>query len=212
MKLIVNEIFFSIQGESTYAGRPCIMVRLTGCNLRCTYCDTAYAYTAGETRDLAELGQIIAGFGCPLVEITGGEPLLQPGTPLLAEQLLKEGYQVLLETNGSLDISGMPPDCRIIMDIKCPSSGESTRNDPDNPGRLRPHDQVKFVIADKTDYRFARDKAKEITCLPPGQILFSPIMAQLSPAQLAQWMLADQVDARLQPQLHKLIWPGEHHR
>ncbi|MFP4040217.1 MAG: radical SAM protein [Desulfosudaceae bacterium] len=212
MTLTINEIFHTIQGESTYAGLSCVMVRLTGCNLRCAYCDTRYAYTDGKTLALDDIMETIAGFGCPLVEITGGEPLLQPATTVLVDHLIKNRYRVLLETNGTLDISVINPACQVIMDVKCPSSGESDRHDQLNLERLRPHDQVKFVLANETDYDFARNLAGRITTLPADQILFSPVEGLLSPARLASWILRDRLGIRLQVQLHKFIWPGEEQR
>ena len=149
MALKVNEVFFSIQGESSYAGRPCVFVRLTGCNLRCSYCDTAYAYEEGVWREVDDVVGQIDSFGCPLVEITGGEPLLQEETPVLVEKLLGRRYEVVLETNGSRDIRAVDAGCVRIVDVKCPSSGEAAKNDLNNLHCLTPKDEIKFVVGDR---------------------------------------------------------------
>ncbi len=210
MALLVNEIFHSIQGESTYSGRPCIFVRLTGCNLRCSYCDTRYAYEEGVKMEISEIINRVAGYECPLIEITGGEPLLQSETPLLIYRLLENGYEVMMETNGSLDISSVDGRCIKIVDIKCPTSSESDKNDLENLKRLNPKDQVKFVIGSRKDYEYA----KEITeLIHPGfsmdQILFSPVSGEMAPAKLAEWILEDSLNVRLHLQLHNIIWPGK---
>ena len=208
MTLLVNEIFYSIQGESTHSGRPCIFVRLTGCNLRCSYCDTRYAYEQGVKMELTEIVSRIADYKCPLVEITGGEPLLQSKTPTLIYKLLENGYEVLMETNGSLDISGVDGRCIKIVDIKCPTSGESDKNDMENLKRLRPKDQVKFVIENRIDYEYAKETI-DSNCpdFPEEQILFSPVSEGIAPSQLAKWILEDNMNVRLHLQLHKIIWP-----
>ena len=174
MTLLINEIFYSIQGESIYSGRPCIFVRLTGCNLRCTYCDTRYAYEEGVEMEIAEITRRVAAYNCRLVEITGGEPLLQTETPLLILRLLENGYEVLMETNGSLDISKVDARCVKIVDIKCPSSDASEKNDLENLKRLNPKDQIKFVIGNRTDYVYAK-KTIELNRpdFPEDHILFS---------------------------------------
>lgn len=210
MPLKVNEIFSSIQGESSFAGRPCVFVRLTGCNLRCLYCDTAYAYAEGEQMEIGAIMDRVRRYGVPLVEITGGEPLLQEETPLLIQGLLDEGYQVLLETNGSRDISCVDARCVKIVDIKGPSSGEREHNDLKNLERLAPADELKFVIGDRSDYEFARGILNR---LGPGQavhrhIHFSPVFGMLEPGTLAGWILADNLPVRLQLQVHKIIWPA----
>lgn len=210
MALVVNEIFHSIQGESRDAGRPCVFVRLTGCNLRCRYCDTAYAYEEGVTLALDRMMETVASFGCRLVEITGGEPLMQDDTPLLVTRLLHMGYEVLMETNGSLNIDRVDRACIRIVDMKCPSSGEEPRNDYDNLQRLTESDQLKFVIADIDDYAFAKRLVN--TRRPPirsSNILFSPVTGRLDPAVLARWMIEDKLDMRLHLQLHKIIWPAK---
>ena len=211
MNLKVNEIFYSIQGESVYAGLPCVFVRLTGCNLRCSYCDTEYAYHEGTAMAVPQILEQVQKFDCILVEITGGEPLVQPCTPVLVEDLLEAGYQVLMETNGSLDIDRVNRRCSRIMDIKCPSSGEHAMNDPGNLKRLTANDQVKFVIGDHDDFLFAEQM---VSLLPefllPDRVLFSAVSGRLSPDRLARWILDDRIKARLQVQLHKVIWPERH--
>lgn len=207
--LKVNEIFCSIQGESLYAGRPCVFVRLSGCNLRCTYCDTPYAYDEGAKMSIPEIMDRVAAFQCSLVEITGGEPLLQEETPLLIQRFLENGDEVLLETNGSLDISSVDERCIKIVDIKCPSSKEADKNDFENLKRLHAHDQVKFVIANRKDYAYAR-KISELKCfqIPPANRLFSPVSGKMDPAELSKWVIEDKLNVRLHLQLHKIIWPG----
>ncbi len=189
--LKVNEIFHSLQGESLYAGRACVLVRLTGCNLRCAYCDTPYAYDHGRDMALPEIINQVQSHECPLVEITGGEPLLQAHTPRLIRQLLDKKFTVLLETNGSVDISPVPEACIKIVDLKCPSSRESDKNDLKNIDRLAPHDQIKFVIATREDYAFACSLTPRITTIPSENILFSVADGQLDPSILAEWMLSD---------------------
>jgi len=207
----VNEIFFSIQGESSFAGYPCVFARLTGCNLRCSYCDTAYAYEEGADFELSRLVSRIEEFRWPLVEITGGEPLVQEETPELVRILLEKKFQVLVETNGSLDISGIAG-CVRILDIKCPSSGESERNDLQNLKRLTDKDELKFVIGDRADFDFARSIATGAG-LPPGiPIHFSPVFGKLPPETLAGWILEHKLPVRLQLQLHKIVWGNERGR
>lgn len=210
MALIINEIFHSIQGESTYAGRPCVFIRLTGCNLRCGYCDTVYAYEEGISMEMNDIIRQAEEFNCPLVEITGGEPLVQKDTPLLIRLLLDYGYEVLLETNGSLNIDMVDRRCVRIMDIKCPSSGEHHHNDEANLARLTRHDQLKFVIGSMEDFKFAVDLLKRFSpAVTPSNILFSPLAGMTEPSILAKWLVDSGLEARLQLQLHKLIWPGE---
>ncbi len=210
--LRVNEIFHSIQGESTYAGRPCVFVRLTGCNLRCRYCDTAYAHDEGESLVVEDILSRVAEFRCPLVEVTGGEPLIQEYTPRLVERLLGRGHEVLLETNGSRDISLVSSRCVKIVDFKCPSSGESLSNDLENIGRLQAHDEVKFVIANRKDYEFAVELTKRIRAETGGRVtvLFSAVFGALALDRLVQWILEAGLPVRLNVQLHKVIW--EPHR
>jgi len=208
MALNVNEIFFSIQGESIYAGIPCVFVRLTGCNLRCAYCDTSYAWEDGTSMEIEPIIERIRDFRCMLVEITGGEPLIQEETPLLINELLNTGYKVLLETNGSIDIRMVPSECIKIVDIKCPSSNEKDKIDLNNIKYLGLNDQIKFVIQNREDYLYARNIFKT-NCkhLEGGNILFSPVTGKLPPSDLAGWILKDQLDVRFHLQLHKIIWP-----
>jgi 7-carboxy-7-deazaguanine synthase len=210
MKILrVNEIFYSIQGESTHSGRPCTFVRLTGCNLRCSYCDTRYAYDHGKTMAIEDILRRIEAYRCPLVEITGGEPLLQDATPQLIEILLTKGYEVMMETNGTFNIDWVDRRCIRIVDVKCPFSGENDKNDFENLKRLDKTDQVKFVVGTRSDYDFAKEIMKQIPReIPADQILLSPVSDKLTPATLAGWMLEDRLPARFQIQLHKSIWPG----
>jgi 7-carboxy-7-deazaguanine synthase len=205
--LTVTEIFYSIQGESLCTGLPCVFIRLTGCNLRCSYCDTRYAYDGGQNMPIVRILAQIASYRCMLVAITGGEPLLQGCTPLLIDTLLENGYTVLLETNGSFDIRRVNTRCIRIVDIKCPSSGESHQNDWGNLNRLTPQDQVKFVIGNRNDFEFAKEIVPRISRIPCGNILFSNAAGQLTPDVLAEWILEDQLTVRLQIQLHKILWP-----
>jgi len=209
MNLKVNELFYSIQGESLYAGLPRVFIRLTGCNLRCSYCDSRYAYADGESIPIQNILLRVDAYHCPLVEITGGEPLMQEGTLELILKLIKKGYKVLLETNGSIDVSVVDPRCIKILDIKCPGSGESGKNNLDNLSHLSSEDQIKFVLTDRKDYDFAKNliySARPLT--PPASVLFSPVHNVLKPSILAQWMLDDHIHARLQLQIHKILWPG----
>lgn len=208
MTLKINEIFYSIQGESTWAGLPFVFVRLSGCNLRCRYCDTQYAYVQGDAISIDAVLRKVAAFACPRVTLTGGEPLLQDRTPALAARLLENGYQVTIETNGSLDIGALDRRCIRIVDIKCPSSGMRAHNRMSNLRFLNPHDQVKFVLADRADFDFALEQIELLgNAVPSGNILFSPVHKVLDGARLAQWMLEAHVQARLQMQLHKILWP-----
>jgi 7-carboxy-7-deazaguanine synthase len=209
VSLKVNEIFYSIQGESTYAGKPCVFIRLTGCNLRCSYCDTKYAYYDGEKLDIHEIINKVALYGCPLVEVTGGEPLLQEETPYLISQLLGTGYKVLIETNGSQDISRVDGRSVRIVDIKCPSSGEKDRNDLANLNRLRDEDELKFVIGSREDYNYAKDILSLIGHGSSSKITvhFSPSFGRMEPKELVGWILNDRLNVRLHLQLHKYIWP-----
>jgi 7-carboxy-7-deazaguanine synthase len=205
--LTVNEIFYSIQGESTYAGRPCVFVRLTACDLRCTWCDTAYAFYEGRKRSVDDVVAEVEAYGCPLVEITGGEPLLQEDVYPLMDRLLAAGRTVMLETGGHRPIGRVPSAVVKIVDVKCPQSGEAGRMDWENLAALARHDEVKFVIQDQQDYEFARDVVERHAlgsrC---AAVLFAPVHDVLDPKTLAAWMLADRVPARLQLQLHKIVW------
>ena len=202
----VNEIFYSLQGESSFAGRPCVLVRLTGCHLRCSWCDSEHAFYEGEWMSVGEVLARVATLGCPLVELTGGEPLLQPGALPLLEALCDAGYQVLLETSGALDISAVDPRVRRIVDVKCPGSGEVERNHWPNLERLRPSDELKLVLADEADYEWARDLVLERRLHESCPVWFSPVAETLDPARLAGWILRDHLPVRMQLQLHKLLW------
>ena len=205
--LTINEIFYSIQGESTRAGQPCVFVRLTACDLRCSWCDTAYAFHEGRKMSVDEVLAAVAQHECRLVEITGGEPLLQEEVYPLMDRLLASGYTVMLETGGHRPIDRVPREVRKIVDVKCPGSGESARNDWSNLDRLAPHDEVKFVVKDRADYEFARDViAGRDLASRAAAILMSPVHDVLEPRTLSEWMLADHLPARLQLQLHKYIW------
>jgi 7-carboxy-7-deazaguanine synthase len=208
--LTVNEIFHSIQGESSYAGQPCVFVRLTACDLRCTWCDTPYAFHEGRKRTVEDVAGEVMAMGCPLVEVTGGEPLLQDEVYPLMATLLANGRRVLLETGGHRSTARVPPDVVTILDVKCPASGESHRNDPENLARLRPHDEVKFVVQDRADYEFARDVVTHHDLAArAAAVHFSPVHGVLAPADLAAWVLADRLPVRVQLQVHKLIWSPE---
>ena len=204
----VTEIFHSIQGESSHAGRPCVFVRLTGCNLRCRWCDSEYTFTGGEKMSLDDVVARVRSYGCNLVEITGGEPLAQAEAFELIAKLCDDNYEVLIETSGSIDIAPVDRRAKIILDVKCPGSGEAAKNRWENLDVLRPHDEVKFVIAGRDDYDFARRVVAEKN-LDRWTVLFSPVWGELDMKTLAEWMLADRVTARLQTQLHKHIWGAE---
>ncbi|NNK86466.1 MAG: radical SAM protein [Desulfobacterales bacterium] len=214
MSLVVNEIFFSIQGESVYSGRPCVFVRLTGCNLRCSYCDTHYAYENGTIMEIDTIIKKVHSYKNQLVEVTGGEPLIQPETPLLIYNLLESGFEVMMETNGSLDISLVDQRCMKIVDIKCPSSMESEKNNLENLKRLNMKDQVKFVMGTRKDYEYALGIVRLIpTDFPGHHILFSPVFGKIQPAKIAKWILEDNLEVRFHTQLHHIIWPdGEKKR
>lgn len=205
-RLRIHEIFYSIQGESTLAGRPCVFVRLTGCQMRCRWCDTEYAFYEGGWRSLAEVLETVAGYGCPLVEVTGGEPLLQPGCRPLLAALADAGYEVMLETGGGLDIAGIDPRVRRIVDVKCPGSGESENNRWENLALLTDRDEVKFVVADRRDYEFTRDVITRHQLAERCPLLVSPVHGELAAAELAAWILEDHLPVRLQLQLHKALW------
>ncbi|HOF38519.1 MAG TPA: radical SAM protein [Candidatus Hydrogenedentes bacterium] len=206
--LVVTEIYRSIQGESTWAGRPCTFIRLTGCNLRCVWCDTSYAFKGGTRMTIAEILAECRRLGCALVEITGGEPLLQKACPRLAEALLAEGYTVLCETSGSLPIADLPRDVVKIMDLKCPGSGECEKNDWANLDALGPRDEIKFVIASRADYEWSRDVFRKYNLAARCHaVLFSPVFGAIAPKDIVAWLLEDALDARFQLQLHKFIWP-----
>jgi len=205
--LIVNEIYRSIAGESSQAGLPCVLIRLTGCNLRCHWCDTPQALDEGEPMTIDAILDRIAAPSCPRVLVTGGEPLTQPAAPQLLQRLCDAGYDVMLETNGTLDVSGVDPRVRRVLDIKCPSSRAAEETCWANLEHLRAGDEVKFVIADRDDFDFARRVACEHKLIGRCEVLFSPVLDRLKPAELAEWILTDGLDVRLGVQLHKIIWP-----
>jgi 7-carboxy-7-deazaguanine synthase len=204
MSLRVHEIFSSIQGESSFAGWPCAFLRLSGCNLACSWCDTTYAGDSYAAMTVGAAVRALLGYGLPLVELTGGEPLLAPETPALAAALADRGATVLVETNGSLDIGVLDGRVIAVMDVKCPGSGMADRNDYANLDRLRRRDEVKFVLTGREDYRFAMDVARRVW--DRHTVHFSPVPGALAPADLAAWMVADRARARLGLQLHKYIW------
>jgi 7-carboxy-7-deazaguanine synthase len=205
--LTINEIFHSIQGESTHAGRPCVFVRLTACDLRCSWCDTPYAFTEGRKMSVEDVLEQVAGYGRPTVEITGGEPLIQADVYPLMEALLARGHDVLLETGGHRSVARVPPGVARIVDVKCPASGESEKMHWENLDLLGPRDEVKFVIQDRQDYEFARGivQRHDLTSRTAA-VLFSPVHGVLAPKTLAEWVLADRLAVRVQLQLHKYIW------
>ncbi len=210
--LRITEIFHSIQGESTWAGAACTFVRLTGCPLRCVWCDTEYAFYGGELMTLDEILERVAHIGTPLVQITGGEPLIHRNAFVLTERLLDAGYTVLVETSGAIDIGPLDPRAHRIMDLKCPGSGESSKNLWSNLDHLGERDELKFVIADRADYEWARDVVRERSLadrVADGSlraIHFSPAWDDLDLASLAKWILDDRLPVRFQIQLHKVIW------
>ena len=208
----ISEIFKSVQGESSYAGWPCVFVRLSGCNLRCSYCDTPYAYGEGTAMSVDEVLQKVEAYLCPLVEITGGEPLLQDDVYPLSRLLLNSGYKVLVETNGSVDISRLDEGVVRIVDIKCPDSGMSKRMEWDNMGRLRPNDETKFVISSRQDYDWARSIIRKYDLPERATVLISNAHGKLDAQTVAEWMLADNLKARFNLQLQKYIWKSAQRR
>jgi len=202
----ITEIFFSIQGESTYAGRPCVFVRLTGCPLRCAWCDTTYAFDGGTERSLESVLNEVEQYGCRLVEITGGEPLTQSEASPLITALADRGHTVLLETSGALDLTPVDPRTVVIMDLKCPGSGMVDRNRWANLSLLKPMDEIKFVVKDRTDYDWAITIVREHGLTARHTVLFSPVFGEMDPQALAEWILADRLPVRFQLQLHKHVW------
>ena len=203
----ITEIFHSLQGEARTVGCPTVFVRLTGCPLRCQYCDTAYAFSGGDMLAIDEIRMQVAEFKADYVTVTGGEPLAQPGCLPLLSQLCDDGYEVSLETSGALDIAGVDPRVSVVMDLKTPDSGESGRNLYSNIAHLQPKDQVKFVICSRNDYQWAKLKLDEFGLAERvGEVLFSPSHGQVSPTELADWILQDRLPVRFQVQLHKLLW------
>jgi len=205
--LTINEIFYSVQGESSYAGRPCVFVRLTACDLRCSWCDTPYAFHEGTKRSLESVFADVDAYQCPLVEVTGGEPLLQADVYPLMEGLLARGRTVLLETGGHRSTARVPAGVVTILDVKCPGSGESEKNDWTNLERLQSHDEVKFVIKERTDYEYAREiVARHDLARRAAAVHFSPVHGVMDARTLSEWVLADSLPVRVQLQLHKYIW------
>ncbi len=207
--LVINEIFHSIQGESSYMGRPCIFVRLTYCNIRCSYCDTEYAFFEGKERTIDEILAEVRKFGCRLVEVTGGEPLFQENVHELMTRLCDEHFEVLLETGGSLDIGRVDRRVRRIVDFKCPSSNMVKKNLWANVQDLRSGDEVKFVVGNREDYEWLKQVIDQHGMLQRCPVLISPTFGSLEPATVAEWILADRLDVRLQLQIHKYIWSAE---
>jgi len=202
----ITEIFHSIQGESSHAGQPCVFVRLTGCPLRCTWCDTDYAFYGGEEFSADQVLERVASFGCRLVEVTGGEPLAQPEASHLITKLCEAGYKVLIETSGAIDIATVDRRAHVILDVKCPGSGMTDRMHWPNLDKLTQQDEAKFVIADRQDYDWARDVIARYELTQRCSVLISPVFGSLELRQLAEWVLADRLPVRFQLQIHKFIW------
>lgn len=207
--LKVNEIYFSIQGESTFAGKPCIFIRLTYCNLRCTYCDTEYAFYDGEEMSIEEIMDELKKYNCNLVEVTGGEPLVQKDSIHLMRKLCDEGYEVLLETGGSLPIENVDKRVSIILDLKCPSSNMRGKNLYENLDHLKSIDEVKFVIGTRKDYEWAKEIISKYKINEKCEVLFSVVFDILEPITLTNWILEDKLNVRFQLQMHKFIWKPE---
>jgi len=209
MALKINEIYYSIQGESTYAGRPCVFIRLTYCNLRCTYCDTEYAFYEGKDMEITHIMNEIKQWNCNLVEVTGGEPLFQDKCINLLNELIDSNYEVMLETGGSLSISNVPYKVIKIVDFKCPSSAMVKKNLWSIVDDLQSHDEVKFVIGNREDFDWAKDKITEYSLDKICTLLFSPTFGEIDPQQIVEWILADNLPVRMQMQMHKMIWSPE---
>jgi 7-carboxy-7-deazaguanine synthase len=205
----ITEIYASVQGETQYAGLPCTLVRTTGCDLRCTYCDTAYAFYGGREMPPGEILTEVRRLGAPLVLLTGGEPMLQREIVALAELLLADGYRVMIETSGAHPVDRLPPEVVRIVDVKTPGSGESGRMRPEVLEGLRPQDAVKFVVADERDYRWAAEVIRGRDLARRTEVLLSPVHGRLDPRELVAWMLRDRLPARLNLQLHKYVWGPE---
>ncbi len=204
--LRITEIFHSIQGESSYAGQPCVFVRLTGCPLRCTWCDSEYTFSGGTDMTLEAVLAKVKAYGCPLVEVTGGEPLHQPEAFTLVTRLCDEGYEVLVETSGAIDTAPLDRRAHVILDVKCPGSGMLDRMHWPNLARLTKQDEAKFVIKDRADYDWACGIVKQYDLTARCTVLFAPVFGELDPQRLAEWILADRLPVRFQLQLHKFIW------
>ena len=209
MALKINEIYYSIQGESTHAGRPCVFIRLTYCNLRCTYCDTEYAFYEGKDMEITHIMNEIKQWNCNLVEVTGGEPLFQDECIDLLNELVNSNYEVMLETGGSLSISDVPKKVVKIVDFKCPSSGMVKKNLWSIVDDLQAHDEVKFVIGNREDFDWAKDKITEYSIDKICTLLFSPTFGEIDPQLIVEWILADNLPVRMQMQMHKMIWSPE---
>ena len=209
MSLKVNEIYYSIQGESTHVGRPCIFIRLTYCNLRCTYCDTEYAFYEGKDIEIPEIMAKIKQWNCNLVEVTGGEPLFQDECINLLNELTSQNYEVMLETGGSLSISDVPIEIVRIVDFKCPSSGMEKKNLWSIVNDLQPHDEVKFVIGDREDFDWAKEMLNKYSLNEKCSILFSPTFGKIDPSLIVEWILEGDIPVRMQLQMHKHIWESE---
>lgn len=202
----VTEIFYSIQGESSFVGQPCVFIRLTGCPLRCTWCDTEYAFYGGDEQPIEEILAKVDSYGCRLVEVTGGEPLAQPDAFRFITKLCDRGYDVLIETSGAIDTARVDARAHVILDVKCPASGMSDRMHWPNLARLTRKDEAKFVVANRSDYEWSRRVVGEHGLADRCTVLMSPVFGSLEPRQLAEWVLTDRLPVRLQLQLHKLIW------
>ena len=209
MSLKVNEIYFSVQGESTHVGRPCIFIRLTYCNLRCTYCDTEYAFYKGDNMEIPEIMDEIKKWNCNLVEITGGEPLFQDECIDLLNELMNQNYEVMMETGGSLPISDVPKDVIKIVDFKCPSSGMVKKNLWSIVNDLQAYDEVKFVIGDREDFDWAQEMFNKYSLNEKCAILFSPTFGKIDPSLIIEWILENNLPVRMQLQMHKHIWEPE---
>ena len=209
MSLKINEIYYSLQGESTYSGCPCIFIRLTYCNLRCSYCDTEYAFYDGKDMEITDIMSEIKRWDCNLVEVTGGEPLFQNECIDLLNELVNSNYEVMLETGGSLSISDAPKKVVKIVDFKCPSSGMVKKNLWSIVDDLQAHDEVKFVIGNREDFDWAKDRITEYSLDKICTLLFSPTFGEIDPQQIVEWILAENLPVRMQLQMHKMIWSPE---
>lgn len=212
LKLRISEIFYSLQGETSRVGLPTVFVRLTGCPLRCTYCDTTYAFTGGQNMDIAQILEEVARHGARYITVTGGEPLAQKNCLSLLQALCDAGYEVSLETGGALDVSEVDVRVVRVLDVKTPASGEMEKNMWSNLAHLNPHDEIKFVLCDEADYVWARQVLNERALDKKCAVLFAPVQGKLSPTDLAEWILRDRLPVRMQVQLHKLLWGNERGR
>lgn len=209
MALKINEIYYSVQGESTHAGRPCIFIRLTYCNLRCSYCDTEYAFYEGKDMEITHIMKEIQQWDCNLVEVTGGEPLFQEECIILLNELVNSNFEVMLETGGSLPISDVPKKVIKIVDFKCPSSLMVKKNLWSIVEDLKAHDEIKFVIGNREDFDWAKDRITEYSLEKICTLLFSPTFGKIDPQEIVEWILAENLPVRMQMQMHKMIWNPE---